>query len=126
MKNGKYELIVPPADYPGKKYRGKYAYEHHVVWWQVTGEAVEKGYTIHHRNGHKRDNRFSNLEKLTKEEHDKHHSHDKPKTMIYLVCSFCEASFEREARQVRTKQKMGQTDFYCKRECLYRSHECSK
>lgn len=37
MRCGPYILIIPPPEYPGKKYRGRYAYEHHVVWWENTG-----------------------------------------------------------------------------------------
>ncbi len=85
------------------------------MWWQNTGEAVAEGFTVHHVNDKKRDNRFENLEKMTKEDHDKHHV--VAKTMIPLVCGFCEIPFEREARQVRTKQKGGQITFYCGRSC---------
>ena len=31
MKSGNYILIKAPDNYPGKKYRGKYCYEHHYV-----------------------------------------------------------------------------------------------
>lgn len=118
MKNGEYELIIPPRNYPGKRYRGRYAYEHHVVWWQITGEIIKEGYTIHHRNERKRDNRPENLEKMTKEDHDKHHADEKKRTMIPLVCSFCGDTFERDIRQVRSKKKNGQKDFYCGRSCM--------
>ena len=62
VKNGDYELVVAPSDYPGTKYRGRYVYEHHLVWWRTTGETVPKGSVLHHRNEEKRDNRFANLE----------------------------------------------------------------
>jgi len=73
MRNGEYELIVAPSDYPGKLYREKYAYEHQIVWWRNTGEIVEDGFVIHHENEQKRDNRFENLQKVRKVVHGKMH-----------------------------------------------------
>ena len=37
MKNGDYILVKAPTNYPGKKYRNKYCYEHHLVYWQHYG-----------------------------------------------------------------------------------------
>ena len=34
MINGDYILVVAPPDYPGVKYRGRYCYEHRLVWWK--------------------------------------------------------------------------------------------
>lgn len=31
MKNGDYILVIAPDWYRGKRYRGKYCYEHHLV-----------------------------------------------------------------------------------------------
>jgi len=73
MRNGPYELVVAPADYPGKRYRGRYVYEHHLVWWQHTGEVVPEGHVVHHKNEHKRDNRFDNFELQAKPLHDAAH-----------------------------------------------------
>lgn len=116
MKNGEYILIAPPNDYPGKLYREKYAYEHHVVWWQNTGELVPSGKLIHHKNENKTDNRCSNFEILSVNDHVKLHA--KPKKMVKLICAFCGTAFEREARNVSFKMKSGQKDFYCGRSCM--------
>lgn len=35
VKNGPYELVIAPEEYPGKKYRGRYAYEHRVNYWRA-------------------------------------------------------------------------------------------
>lgn len=77
MKNGPYELVAAPTEYPGFKYRGKYCYEHHLVWWRTTGEIIENPYCIHHKNEDKRDNSFSNLEKLTKSDHTSLHGFER-------------------------------------------------
>ena len=85
MKNGPYELVVPPYRYPGKRYRGRYAYEHHVVWWETTGQAVGDGFVVHHKNGDRRDNDFGNLEVLPKGEHTGLHNQMARKS-DYEVC----------------------------------------
>lgn len=74
MKCGNYELVKAPLDYPGKKYRDKYCYEHHLVWWQITGNIISEKEVIHHINENKRDNRFENLELLNKKVHTSNHS----------------------------------------------------
>lgn len=119
MKNGPYELVVPPLDYPGKKYRGRYAYEHHVAYWKKHGVLLKPGEVLHHKNTKKRDNNPDNLELKTSAQHTKEHS--KGKTMIPLTCDFCGSSFQREARHVNSKVKQGQTSFFC---C--RSHQVSR
>ena len=49
MKNGPYILVAALETYPGKKYRGKYCYEHHMVWWkkhkQITKENTKPNHT---------------------------------------------------------------------------------
>jgi hypothetical protein len=74
MKNGPYELVIAPADYPGKKYRGKYIYQHYLIWWQTTGQLVKSGHLIHHQNEQKRDNRFENLQEKERGKHTKDHN----------------------------------------------------
>lgn len=110
MKNGKYTLITPPSSFPGKRYRGRYAYEHIVVWWQNFGMPKE-GEVIHHKNGNHRDNKIENLELLTNEQHGRVHA--KPAKMISLTCTFCGMSFIRPNRFIKEKQKKGQKRFYC-------------
>jgi len=105
MKNGPYELIVPPSDYPGKRYRGKYAYEHHVVWWTNTGRTVPPGCEVHHKNGQKRDNRFENLELLTSDEHKAHHSRNREIPDVIVVCAWCESEFSLAPRVLRKRRK---------------------
>lgn len=115
MKNGPYILVVPPEDYPGKKYRGRYAYEHHVVWWENTGEVICCEFVVHHLNGDKVDNRFENLQKLTRAEHDKIPSCAAEKFL--MVCCHCGEEFWRVARKIRACKKNKQKRFYCCRSC---------
>jgi HNH endonuclease len=101
MKNGPYELIVAPAEYPGKKYRGRYAYQHRVVYWQTHGELPP---IVHHDNEEKRDNSPSNLAGKTREAHTAEHNAERtPKVVV--TCGWCGCSFELVPCKVRSRLK---------------------
>jgi tRNA(Ile)-lysidine synthase TilS/MesJ len=118
MKNGPYNLIVAPNDFPGKKYRGRYAYEHTVVWWQNYGVIPKNGFQIHHKNKNHRDNNISNLELLTASEHAKHHGKQrKQAAKIKMICAFCKEKFERKGAQIRNRLKRNNGRLYCGRSC---------
>ena len=74
MKNGPYELVIAPPEYPGKRYRGRYCYEHHLVWRENTGHVVQPGEHIHHKDENKRNNDFDNLRLKGKSEHRREHA----------------------------------------------------
>lgn len=119
MKNGPYILIIPPKDYPGKKYRGRYAYEHHVNYWLTNDIILKKGQNIHHKNGIKTDNRIQNLELLDDLEHKKEHGKQVSDfSKIELVCSGCGNTFKASGNDYRAKIKKGKNkNFYCNRNC---------
>lgn len=116
MRNGSYELVVPPEGYPGKRYRGRYAYEHHVVWWNHNREIPAKGEVIHHRNANPRDNRIENLEKLSAHDHLSQHS-SQPWTYVFQECSRCGTTFRLKGCQYRTRLKFNGGKFFCSRSC---------
>jgi hypothetical protein len=74
MKNGPYELVPAPKGYRGKKYRGKYVYEHRVVAERKIGRTLKADEVVHHKNGQKRDNRASNLGVKLRAEHTREHN----------------------------------------------------
>ena len=117
MKSGDYELVIAPDNYPGKKDRGRYCFEHYLIYWQNTGILPKEGEIIHHKNGKKCDNTFENLELMTCQAHASLHAKLRGITYITLICSYCNKEFTKELRQVGTKIKQGQKDFYCNRSC---------
>lgn len=80
MKNGKYILTIAPNEYPGKKYRGRYAYEHIVQFWKREGRLPADGCVVHHKNDDKHDNSFENLEEILKSDHSRLHQLEIPIT----------------------------------------------
>ncbi len=113
MRNGPYELVVAPDNYPGKRYRGRYVYEHHLVWWQHTGVVVGNGNVVHHKNGCKRDNRIDNLEEKSFSAHAQEHGAALKKHPIELSCTWCGVKFFREWRAYNYKATRGQVRFFC-------------
>ena len=129
MKNGPYSLVVAPADYPGKRYRGRYCYEHHLVWWLNTGEVISEGELIHHKDEDKRNNVFLNLEKMSKASHDAHHSnlpHQTPK-LVSVVCFWCKTNFVLREWEYASRVKVnGHSDICCGRSCQVKKQQHDK
>ena len=112
MTHGKYILVVVPDDYPGKRYRGRYAYEHHVVWWVAAGEVVDTSVDVlHHEDGNGHNNAFSNLVKKKKSDHTRDH-HTKAETVI-ISCDWCGCDFTRTVRRCKMSQKAGYFHSFC-------------
>ncbi len=116
MRNGAYELVIAPAEYPGKKYRGRYVYEHQLVWWQNTETVVPEGYLIHHVNEEKRDNRFSNLRLQCRARHGLHHGSQQPQKgpPVQVKCAWCQAAFQLTARVYDTRMRQSKSgNLFC-------------
>lgn len=77
MKNGPYELVLAPDNYPGKRYRGKYCYEHHLVYWRTHCILPGPGEVVHHKDENKRNNDPANLELKAMSEHSAEHSRER-------------------------------------------------
>ena len=114
MRNGPYILVKAPIDYPGKKYRGRYVYEHQSVWWQNTKEVVQDGYLVHHINENKHDNRFENLEISTISKHSRQHA--KVAEYISCECGWCKCKFSLKQSVYRTRTKT-KDKVFCSRSC---------
>jgi hypothetical protein len=122
MKNGPYTLVIAPIEYPGIKYRGRYCYEHHLVWWQHTGEILTDGFLIHHIDENKKHNIFSNLEKKTKSNHTR--DHRPPPEVWEIVCYECKKVFPMLASAHRDRSKQyGNSNLCCSRSCQVRKQQ---
>ena len=119
MKNGDYTLVKAPIDYPGKKYRGKYCYEHHLVWWSENGVIPSSAQVVHHINEDKRDNRVENLELIDRDQHTRRHS--VPAEVKTKVCPTCDKVFPRPKSYFDFKESTGQKSFFCSKPCADKS-----
>lgn len=113
MKNGDYILVKAPENFPGLKYRGKYCYEHHLIYWQKTGIVPSSNEIIHHLNGNKHDNSFENLQLISIEKHNQLHCKQRGKKLIKLKCPNCEKIFIKSKRETFLV-KGGKSTFCCK------------
>ena len=124
MRNGPYTLCIPTSDYPGILYRGRYCYEHHLVWWQRTGEVLAAGEVIHHIDGVKTNNSPDNLEKMSEFSHKSEHRKSKHGGYVDLLCFFCGTAFSIELRTFRARVKScGHTDLCCTRSCQVKKQQ---
>lgn len=120
MRNGPYILIVAPEDYPGKKFRDKYAYEHSVVYWRHHNKIATKGYVIHHKNHNKHDNKIENLELVLESKHLAQHA-QKPWTYVFANCTLCNCVFRVKGAHYRSRIKVNRGKIYCGRNCQIKS-----
>lgn len=116
MINGEYSMVIAPQNYPGKKYRGKYCYEHHLVYWQHYEVIPKKDEIIHHKNENKFDNDISNLELLKRKKHSEYHNKKRKVSYILLKCPYCSKEFVKQKRN--TFIIKGGQYTCCSRKCI--------
>lgn len=117
MKNGEYILVTAPDSYPGKKYRDRYCYEHHLVYWQHYGVVPKEDEVIHHIDENKHHNVIENLELLLRSEHSTNHTLSRKRKYVLLKCPICRTVFERLHNRTHLAKKTRAT--CCSRECGY-------
>ena len=116
MINGNYILVIAPEDFIGKKYRGKYCYEHHLVYWQHYHIVPNDDEIIHHKDGNKHNNDINNLELMSRSKHSTNHNKEKGRTMVLLRCPACQKIFAREKRNTYLVKQNSYS--CCSRSCI--------
>lgn len=114
MKNGEYELVIAPPDYPGKLYRNKYCSKHVLIYWQTYGIIPKDDEIIHHKDEDKTNNDPSNLELMKRKDHVKLHK-KRGRKMVELMCPACNKIFIREKRNTHLSKHGIYT--CCSRKC---------
>lgn len=117
IKNGDYILVKAPNDYPGKKYRKKYCYEHYLIYWETYGFLPKNNEIIHHKDENKHNNNPNNLEVMERVQHINYHSPKKDSLLLKMKCPFCGIIFIREKRNSFLVK--GGTYSCCSKKCLY-------
>ena len=117
MKNGPYEMIVAPKDWPGRRYRNRYCYEHHYIYWKSYRQLPSRTQCIHHLNGSRRDNRVENLVLIERAEHSKEHTASRGHQVVRLKCPNCQILFEKEKEKTHLT-KPGKATF-CSKLCAH-------
>lgn len=113
MKNGDYVLVIAPEWYKGKRYRGRYCYEHHLAWEKHTGLSVPDGCIVHHKDGNKHNNNINNLQLMEAKTHVAMHA-KKGRTVLELKCPSCGKHFIKEKRNCFRKKRI----MFCSRQCV--------
>lgn len=91
-------MVPAPSYYRGKKYiKDRYVYEHRLIMEEYLGRLLGPDEVVHHKNGDKLDNRFENLELMSRAGHSSGHAEGLVE--IDLVCDFCNIKFKRLKRQ---------------------------
>lgn len=115
MINGDYILVKAPEDYSGYKYRSRYIYKHHLIWWKHTGELpIRNRILVHHKNNNKHDNRFRNLERISLGKHNFNHH---KLSDIQIKCDYCGMQFLISLCHFRYRQKINKYGVFCSRSC---------
>lgn len=112
--NNGYRYIYKPS-HPRAKTHGGYVGEHVLVMEQALGRLLLDDELVHHKDENRLNNNPDNLEVTSRSRHAQIHA--KPPAVVELTCRNCGKAFVRKRRQVVTKIKNGQVDFYCERRC---------
>jgi hypothetical protein len=81
------------------------------------GRILESHEEVDHLDGDKTNDRIENLEIVTRKENKRRYANTQTRQMITLTCIQCNATFERERRQVIYKESYLSGHICCSRKC---------
>lgn len=116
MINGKYILVIAPKDFPGKRYRGRYCYEHILSYWKAYNVLPKENEIVHHIDGNTHNNVYTNLELKDRSTHSVDHGKIKLKTFLRLKCPGCGKIFIREKKNSYISKHTNVS--CCSRKCI--------
>lgn len=114
MKSGEYILVKAPENFPGTLYRGKYCYEHVLVYWQTYGIIPKDNEIIHHKDENKYNNDPDNLELLTTDKHSALHDFETGRRVAKIRCPECGNIFFRNRNQTFLVKSSIHASFCCR------------
>ncbi len=114
ISKGDYNYCLVP-DHPNSTKNG-YMLEHRIVIENHLSRLLNSNEVVHHKNGDRKDNRLNNLEVLTNKEHARLHGIQRGKTMVELICPFCQLKFIRQKKNTHLSKKK-QVSTFCSRRC---------
>jgi len=104
--SGKYVYVIVPG-HPMADSRGR-VLKHRFVMAKHLDRPLSRNEHVHHINENRKDNRISNLELMSPEEHNRRH---RPCEMLHLICKNCGEPFDRSKRRTRHENT------FCSRSC---------
>lgn len=123
MKNGDYELVIAPDDYPGPLYRGRYCLAHVLSYWKAYGIIPKSNEVIHHIDGNKYNNNSLNLQLMTREAHSELHNKTRLIKLVEFICPGCQNHFIKSRRD--TFLVKGGRYNCCSKECAIKASKLS-
>lgn len=116
VRSGEYSYVTTKPLHPNPS-MGRYSLEHRIIMENKLQRLLTSKEIVHHKNGNKLDNRVSNLELMTIEEHTKYHAIERSKGVLFLrlKCPNCGKKFEKEKRN--THLIKGGNYTACSRKC---------
>ena len=92
-------------------------YQHREVMESHLGRKLTTNEVVHHLDHNRSNNRFENLELMTRAEHARLHGLERVPELHIFTCPMCEQPAIKLARNVRSNKKKNRSGPFCSRSC---------